>query len=154
MGLTRIHAFLAPAESKLLDQSARFLVAGGCSAAVYITSTTLLSVLWVPFHVALPIGWTLGVCVHFTLQRLFVWAHHERFALSLGGQVPRYLFLAGSQLGLTFLSTATLPDALGLPVEVVYIGTVGCLAVVNFVLFRHRVFRGAETTAAPAQLAP
>jgi putative flippase GtrA len=94
----------------------------------------------VPFQIALAAGFGVGVILHFTLQRLFVWRHHERFALAVHHQAARYLCVCGTQYGITALSTSQLPGVVGLPVEVVYLVTMLTVAVINFVVFRGRVF--------------
>jgi putative flippase GtrA len=116
-------------------------MAGGTVALVYLGTTTLLSVvLGLPFQVALAIGFSVAIAVHFTLQRLFVWTHHEEFALPLRHQAGRYLVVAGIQYGVTAASTALLPSALGVPTEIVYLATVAVLLGVNFLVFRHAIF--------------
>jgi hypothetical protein len=47
---------------------------------------------------------------------------------------------AGAQYGLTATSTAILPAALGLPVFLVYFGTVAILVSLNFLVFRSMIF--------------
>jgi putative flippase GtrA len=125
----------------LLGQSARYVLTGGTVTVVYLGTTTLLaSVVGLPFQVALAIGYCAGVSVHFSMQRFFVWAHHEEYALALHHQAARYLALTGTEYGLTAASTAILPKALGMPVEVVYLGTVAALVSVNFMVFRNGIF--------------
>ena len=122
-------------------QGFRFALSGGFVALVYATATTVLhEVFALPFELALAIGYVLSAVVHYTLQRVFVWRHAERFALRTNRQLVRYLCVSGSQYGLTALATARLPSLLGVPVEVVYLPTMLTLAVVNFVIFRTRVF--------------
>ena len=48
--------------------------------------------------------------------------------------------MAGVQYGLTAAITATLPHALGVSTEVVYLPTVVVIAVINFLVFRSRIF--------------
>ncbi len=116
-------------------------------ALVYLATTTVLaSVVGLPFQAALAIGFCVGLVVHFTLQRLFVWTHHEEFALPLGHQVGRYLALAGAQYGVTAASTALLPAALGLSTEIVYLATVAVVLVVNFLVFRNGIFHARPTS--------
>jgi putative flippase GtrA len=125
----------------LFGQGFRFALAGSLVALVYVSVTTLLHrVFAVPFQVALAIGFCTGVALHFTLQRLFVWRYHEKFALGLNHQALRYLLVCTTQYGVTALSTSLLPDALALPVEVVYVMTMLTLSAVNFLVFRGRVF--------------
>ena len=128
-------------DSGLLHQGARYVLAGSTVTLVYLGTTTLLAdVAGLPFQIALIIGACIGLSVHFTLQRFFVWARHEEYALPLNHQAARYLVVAGTQYGLTAASTLTLPAALGLPVELVYLATVAVLVSGNFVIFRNRVF--------------
>ncbi len=132
---------LLTSESGLLGQGVRFALVGSMSAAVYLLTTSALAlVAGMPFEIALPIGFCLGVVVHFTLQRVFVWGHGAKFALAFHQQAGRYLLVAGAQYGATAASTASLPSALGAPTEVVYLATVVLLTGCNFVVFRHGVF--------------
>lgn len=131
-------------------QGVRFALSGGIVALVYVTVTTVLNeVFALPFELALAIGYVVSASTHYTLQRLFVWRHDEQFALGAPRQLVRYLCVSGSQYGLTALLTARLPSLLGVPVEVVYIPTMLTLAVINFVIFRTKVFHpGAAVEAA------
>jgi putative flippase GtrA len=125
----------------IAGQLVRFVMSGSIVAAIYVSITTVLHyAVGVPFQIALVTGFLLGVCLHFTLQRLFVWRHHEQFALAMHHQVVRYLLLCASQYGVTALTTSQLPTLLGLPVEVVYLLTVASIAAFNFTVFRGRVF--------------
>lgn len=128
-------------EAGIAGQGARFALAGATVMAVYVGSTTLLSsIVGLPFQYALAIGYCAGLVVHFTLQRRFVWAHGENFALGLRGQATRYLVAAAAQYGVTAASTALLPAALGLPTEAVYLATVAVVVSTNFLVFRHGIF--------------
>jgi putative flippase GtrA len=137
-------------ESGLLGQGTRFAIAGATVMVVYLTTTTVLAdVAGLPFELALAIGFCVGLMVHFTLQRRFVWVHAEEFALPLRHQAARYLVVAGIQYGLTAASTAVLPRALGLPTEVVYLATVAAITATNFVVFRNGIFHPKETMSDP-----
>jgi putative flippase GtrA len=127
--------------SGLFGQGARYVLTGGTVTIVYLGTTTVLAdVVGLPFQIALAIGACTGLLIHFTLQRLFVWAHREKYALPLRRQAARYLVFAGAQYGLTATSTAILPAALGLPVDLVYFGTVAILVSLNFLVFRNMIF--------------
>jgi putative flippase GtrA len=138
------HAFLRDIRSPewgLAGQGFRFAISGTVVALVYVAVTTVLHGLFdVRFQIALAIGFVVSVSLHFTLQRLFVWRHYERFALRAHHQVARYLSVCGIQYGITALSTAQLPGLVGLPVEVVYLATMLSVAGVNFIVFRGGVF--------------
>jgi len=125
----------------VLGQLFRFALSGSLVAVVYVSVTTVLhDAFAVHFQIALAIGFAVGVALHFTLQRVFVWRHHEDFALAAHRQAWRYLCVCASQYGLTALSTSQLPDLVGLPVEVVYVATMLALAAINFAIFRGGVF--------------
>jgi len=138
-------------ESGLLGQGVRFALVGGTVALIYLTTTTVLAeVVGMPFQAALAIGFCVGLVVHFTLQRTFVWIHHEEFALPLHHQAGRYLAVAAVQYGVTAASTSLFPAALGLPVEIVYLATVAAIVITNFLVFRHGIFHSKPVTAKPA----
>ncbi|HUN79540.1 MAG TPA: GtrA family protein [Solirubrobacteraceae bacterium] len=127
--------------SGLLGQGVRFALSGCIVAAVYLlTTSTLALVLGLPFQAALALGFALATGVHFTLQRVFVWAHRDAFALPLPRQLVRYLPVVGFQYTVTALSTSLLPGPLGLPTELVYLATAVLLTASNFVIFRNGVF--------------
>jgi putative flippase GtrA len=135
-----VRALRAP-ESGLLGQGVRFGLAGGTVALVYLATTTILSeVVGLPFQEALAIGFCVGMVVHFTLQRMFVWAHHDEFALPPHYQLGRYLVAAAAQYGVTAASTGLLPSALGISTELVYLVTVAVVLSANFLLFRNWIF--------------
>jgi putative flippase GtrA len=131
-----------------MGQGVRFALAGGIVALVYLTVTIVLAdVFGVPFQAALAIGFGVATIVHFTLQRVFVWIHHEEFALPMHHQAARYLAAASVQYGLTAASTAFLPSVLDAPTEVVYLVTVAAVISTNFLVFRHGIFHGKPTGA-------
>jgi putative flippase GtrA len=127
----------------VLAQGVRFVFSGAVVSVVYITVTTVLSqVSRLHFQIALAIGWCAAIAVHFTLQRTFVWKRQAGFALPFGRQVRRYMLVAVSQLAVTAATTTLLPSVLGVPVEVVYLGTAVVVTGFNFIVFRHGVFHG------------
>jgi len=134
--------------SGLLGQGVRFLFAGGIVVVVYVTTTTVLAdVVGLHFQVALAIGFVVALLVQFNLYRVFVWVHHEEFALPVHHQAGRYLAAAAVNYGLTAACTAVLPGVLGVPTEAVYLVMVAALPVMNFVVLRHVIFH-AKTPAA------
>ncbi|MGA7705721.1 MAG: GtrA family protein [Solirubrobacteraceae bacterium] len=128
-------------DSGLIGQGTRFALAGGTVALIYLSTTiALANVVGLPFQIALAIGYVVGLVVHFTLQRMFVWTHHEQFALSLHHQAGLYLVVAALQYGVTAASTSLLPSALGVPTDVVYLVTFAVVVSINFLVFRHGIF--------------
>jgi len=127
--------------SGLLGQGVRFLFAGGIVVVVYVTTTTVLAdVVGLHFQVALAIGFAVALLVQFNLYRVFVWVHHEEFALPVHHQVGRYLAAAAVNYGLTAACTAVLPGVLDVPTEAVYLVMVAALPVMNFVVLRYVIF--------------
>jgi putative flippase GtrA len=132
-------------DSGTIGQGVRFALVGCVVGFVYLTTTTVLAdVFAVPFQLALVIGFATAGCVHFTLQRLFVWVHHAEFALGFSRQIGRYLLVVGAQYAVTAISTSLLPGIMGMPVTFVYLATVLALGGINFLLFRNGVFHAAE----------
>ncbi len=139
---------LRASDSGIAFQGARFALAGAIVTVVYLGVTTLLATVFgIHFQVALIIGFSCGLVVHFTLQRQFVWAHGDEYALPIHRQAGRYLIVAAAQYGVTAASTALLPSALGVPTEVVYLATVFVVVCTNFVVFRQGIFHARPTDA-------
>jgi putative flippase GtrA len=133
--------YIRSPDSGIVGQGVRYVLVGSFVAFVYVATTTVLAdVFAVPFQLALFIGFMAGLCVHFTLQRFFVWVHHDEFALGVREQMGRYLLVAGFQYAVTAISTLLLPSALGVPVIIVYLVTAPMLTVISFLIFRSRVF--------------
>lgn len=122
-------------------QLVRYASVGVLVAAIYIGLTLLLSgSLGLPIQAAIPIAYLCAICVHFTLQRLFVFRNAEEFELAVHHQVARYVALVLSQYVVTALFTAVLPSVLNLPARAVYVGTVCICTAIAFVLLRTRIF--------------
>lgn len=128
----------------LRRQGLRFVLVGGLVFGIYVGTTSLLAeVIGLPFEVSLAIGFTLAIATHFSLQRLYVWRHVSAYALPLHQQVVRYMAMAALQYGLTAAITGTVPHALGVSPEVVYLPTVVLITATNFLIFRSRIFHAA-----------
>jgi putative flippase GtrA len=128
-------------DSGTLGQGVRFALAGGFVGVIYLAVTTVAAdVLKLPFQLALLIGFLTALCVHFTLQRWFVWVNDSEFAHRFDRQIGRYLLVTGMQYVVTLTTTSLVPSAIGVPVTLVYYATVLVLATVNFLLFRAMVF--------------
>jgi putative flippase GtrA len=136
----------------IVAQGCRFVLAGGFVALVYVATTTLLHLAGVAFEVALAIGFCTALATHFTLQRRFVWKHASGFALPVRGQAIRYLALAGIQYGVTAGVTATVPGAIGVSTEIVYLVVAAAISITNFLLFRGRVFHAADHGVSPPRM--
>lgn len=137
--------YIRSPDSGIFGQGVRYALVGCVVAFIYVATTVVLAdVFGVPFQLALSVGFVVGICVHFTLQRLFVWVNNAQFALGVRGQIGRYLLVAAFQYTVTTISTLLLPRALGVPVTIVYLVTAPALTVVSFLLFRSKVFHVAD----------
>jgi putative flippase GtrA len=135
-----LRRLLSP-DSGTIGQGIRFVFVGGIVAASYLTVTTVLAdAFHVAFQLALAVGFVIALCMHFTLQRWFVWVHDAEFALGFSMQVGRYLLLAGTQYLITAATTAVLPSALGIQVTFVYLATATGLTAINFLVLRNKIF--------------
>ncbi|HST56568.1 MAG TPA: GtrA family protein [Solirubrobacteraceae bacterium] len=142
--------------SEIFGQGVRFLLAGSVVLLFYVLTTTFLAtVVGMPFQAALAIGYATELIVHFTLQRVFVWTHHDGFALAIHHQVGRYLLTSSVQYVVTAVGISLLPSALGLSSELVYLGLVPLAGGANFMIFRHGIFHASPSLpeATPALVA-
>src|SRR4051794_1784674 len=124
-----------------LPQPIRYITAGGLTTAAYFGVTLVLNgAFGVPIQVAIPIGYLVGLCVHFTLQRYFVFRTHAGFEHALHHQLARYLLLAFAQYAFTAAATAVLPDVLGVDERIVYVAAALFATVAVFLTLRAKVF--------------
>jgi putative flippase GtrA len=128
----------------LQGRAARFVIAGGVMSIFYLSLTSILAVVGMPFQAALIVSFLAAVALHFTLQRLFVWSRRGKYALPLHQQLKRYLPLVSVQYLTTAGATAILPPWTGLPVLAVYIGITLLYSIFNFLFFRARIFHVAR----------
>jgi putative flippase GtrA len=128
-----------------LPRVARFGLSGGLVALVNLGAmTVLVAGLDLGAQIALIISYGLGLVVHFTLNRQWVFSPEGAYHLHLTAQGVRYVCSAATIYGLTALSLATLPGALGVTSLAVYYVTVLVLSVANFFVLRTFVFGAAE----------
>jgi putative flippase GtrA len=119
----------------------RFAFTGAVVALLHISiMVTLVGLLDAPAQPSLLAAYCAAIALHFSMNRNLVFASDAGFALHLTAQGIRYLALALFSYGTTALSLAVLPDALDLPVLVVYFGTIACLSVVSFTVLRVLIF--------------
>lgn len=118
----------------------RYVVAGGTVTLVYVGITLILAgPAGVEIQIAIPIAYALSICLHFSLQRWFVFSDVEH-ALPLGAQLRRYLPAAAAQYAFTAITTAVLPSALGVPERLVYVAAALTSSGGTFLFLRARVF--------------
>lgn len=123
-----------------IPQPLRFVMVGGTVAVLYLAGTLVLNSLGMPIQAAIPTAYVASLFVHFTLQRYFVFANHDEFALGLRHQVPRYLVTAAIQYAVTALLTAVLPDLLHANERLVYSVVAVAAAMVTYAVNRAAVF--------------
>jgi len=145
LGLHGYVRALSSHDPGLFGQGLRFAIAGGIVSVVYVAATVFLSsLLALPFEVALVIAFSLALATHFTLQRTFVWVHQTGYVLAIQHQARRYLAIALTQYGITAAATATLPRALGVAIDVIYVTVTAIITVANFLVFRTHVFHTSD----------
>jgi putative flippase GtrA len=126
-------------------QAIRFVLSGGTVAVVYLGLGLLLSgPFGVPIQIAIPVSYVISVLFNYSMQRWFVFAHSDEFALSRGAQFVRYVQIGAAQYVLTATATAVLPGWLGVDEQVVYVATALIAAAVTFVVLRLVVFHGED----------
>ena len=127
-------------------QALRFVLSGGTVAVVYLGLGLLLSGPLVCRSRSRSPSPTWSRCLfNYSMQRWFVFAHSDEFALSRQAQFLRYVQIGAAQYALTALATAVLPDVLGLDEQVVYVATALIAAVITFVVLRLVVFHGSDS---------
>jgi putative flippase GtrA len=125
----------------LPSRATRFAAAGGIVALTYVACTTLLAtVVGLPFQLSLATGFAVALTLHFSLQRRFVWAHDDGYALPVHHQAARYTTVAIAQYLITVAATSTLPSVVGVSTTIIYLATTAIVSIVNFVLFRVAIF--------------
>ena len=120
---------------------ARFGVSGSVVAVVNAIVMVGLLVVGVPAQVALATSYVCAVCLHFALNRQYVFTSYAGYSLQLTSQGVRYLAIAVCSYLLTSFAVAVLPGMLAAPMLAVYFATSISLALVSFVLLRAWVFR-------------
>lgn len=130
--------------------TARYGLAGATVAGVYLAIPVGLSTAFgTGIEIAIPIAYVLAVCLHFTLQRRFVFAHVSQFALSGRQQAARYVMVGAIQYPTTALATALLPSLLGISARATFVLVTLIISVIFFLVLRGLVFHRAEETIAP-----
>jgi putative flippase GtrA len=122
-------------------QALRYVVSGGVVTVANLGLGLLLSgPLGIPIQIAICIAFVASLLLNYTLQRLFVFADRESFALAGASQFTRYIQLGAAQYVFTALATAVLPGLLGVSQQVVFVAAALFAAAVTFVVLRLAVF--------------
>lgn len=124
--------------------ASRFLLTGALVAAVHLLLAAGLILAGVHPQVALVVTFAVVLSLHFTLNRQWVFAPDQGYALHLSRQGFRYLTVAGISYVVTAVAIAILPEALDVPVLAIFLVVTAIMACVNFLLLRLWVFRSVE----------
>jgi putative flippase GtrA len=142
----------------LAGPTVRYGLAGLLVAGTYLGTTLLLNgVIGVPIQIAIPVAYVLAICLHFNLQRHFVFRHVDVFALNVRQQIGRYVMIGAVQYPLTALATAFLPGLLGVSERVMFVIITLLIALCTFLVLRMHVFHPgaeAEPTRTPPRADP
>ena len=124
---------------------ARFVFSGTVVAACQFTAMTLfVSVAGLPAQVSLVLAYALALALHFTLNRQFVFASRQGYALHLSAQGRRYVLVALLSYAVTAAAVAVVPPLLNTSPLVAFYAAAAAQAVIVFLLLRHWVFRSAS----------
>jgi putative flippase GtrA len=142
---------LALRQRPRVKRLARFVVAAGAVQGTYTAVMAVgLLLLHGPRQAVLLVAFVLQLIVHFSLNRQWVFdprhtatesAPHAQYGLALGAHGIRYVTLAAGVYGVTALSLAVLPGALGISSFVAWFLTSATIGVLNFFLLGRVVFR-------------
>jgi putative flippase GtrA len=140
-----MHRARALLDHRLSGPMVRYAVAGATVGALYLgLPLGLTGGLGVAIQIAIPIAYVLAVLLHFVLQRRFVFGHVPAFALSGREQAARYVAIGAVQYPTTALSTALLPEVLGLSERLTYVCTTLVISGIFFMVLRGHVFHPAD----------
>jgi putative flippase GtrA len=128
---------------QLAGHALRYGLVGATIGLLYVGLTLALSgPVGLPIQVAIVIALTVALTSHFLLQRNFVF-RHAMFALSVRGQLRRYLVVGSLQYAVAVAATSALPALLGLSEQVAYIAITAVSSIATFLFLRWRVFHRA-----------
>lgn len=130
-----------------IPQPVRFVLAGGTVAVLYLAGTLILNALGVTIQLAIPIAYVTSLVAQFSLQRYFVFANHDVFALELHQQLRRYILTAAVQYACTATLTAVLPGALGVDERIIYVVVAILASAITYLFVRAQIFHGGDTPA-------
>lgn len=138
----------------LAGPTLRYGITGVIVSSIYFGGPLLLNgVAGLPLEVAIPIAYLTAVCLHFTLQRTFVFRHVTQFALTKRQQAMRYLAIGAVQYPTTAILTAVLPGLVHVQARLVYLTIAGAGSLTLFLVLRSRVFHEHEPDLDPAEVA-
>ena len=124
----------------------KFAATGVLVGGSHLVLVTLAVLAGVPIQLALALSFAVALAMHFTLNRRWVFASEDGYALRLSRQGLRYLAVAATSYAGTSISVAVLPDILGVHELVALFLATGAMACFSFAALNLWVFRAdAET---------
>jgi hypothetical protein len=140
--LERPHTLI---RSLLTWSTLRYAISGTIVGVFSLAMPVLLNAEFgVALEVCIPIIYVLSAMLQFSLQRLFVFRHIEKFALPMHRQGLWYVAIAAFQYPVSALSTAFLPSLLGVPARAVYVVATLAVALLTLLFLRTNVFHELE----------
>ncbi len=128
-------------------QLLRFGLAGAFVFGVYTGGTLLLSgPVGLPIALAIAIAFPVALAINFTMQRHFVFLDHDTFALEARTQFARYLVAAVCNYVLTTVIVLTVPQAIGVSPQLVFVITAMVMSLLGFTIVRGWIFHQPSAT--------
>ncbi len=122
-------------------QLLRFGLSGAFVFGIYTGGTLLLSgPVGLPIALAIAIAFPVALAINFTMQRHFVFLDHDTFALGARTQFARYTFAAVCNYVLTTIIVVTVPHALGVSPQLVFVITAMVMSLLGFTIVRGWIF--------------
>jgi putative flippase GtrA len=136
----------APYVTALLQRrQVRYLLAGGSIAGLFLVLMTVQTqLLGVPAQVALILSYCVAIPTHFALQRYFVFASDNDFALATHHQAVRFVSVALTQYALTAIGLHVLTHVAHLPTMAAYCVTAPVTILLTFTLLRRWAFHAED----------
>lgn len=129
------------AKHPMTGQMIRYGISGAIVTGLYLgLPLALNSGLGWPLQAVIPVAFVLAAALQFTLQRVFVFRHIDKFALSVHGQLVWYVVVGSVQYATTALGTLLLPKLVGISGHVAFLATSGAFSLCFFLFIRGHVF--------------
>jgi putative flippase GtrA len=124
----------------LATQFVRYALAGAATAAVGATTVLLCGLAGLSIQLAILCSYPVSMVVHFSLQRYFVFADREAYALAVDAQLRRYLVACAGHYACVAVGTATLIRAAGVGDQPAYLIMIATMPIVMFAALRLGIF--------------
>lgn len=130
---------MLPAEARA--QGLRYIAVGCLVAGLYFVITAGLSELaGLPFQLAMLVGYSTALTVHFVLHRSYTFTTEQGYALSASHQAGRYVTFAVAQYLVVAGAVALGTSLFDVSPLLIWLAIVTPLIAVSFLLLRTRMF--------------